>query len=138
MILPRPGGGVAPYGTTAEIVRSAPAPGGRYHVVVKGRRRFRVQRTWEVDGYRSAAVAWARDAPPEDAGEGSEAAVVAAVHARILATELRGLLVEWMAEALRGGQISASFGQLRPTSHDWLPGAHGRLGAFRWTVEPHL
>ena len=38
----------------------------------------------QVDGYRSAAVAWARDAPPEDAGEGSEAAVVAAVHARIL------------------------------------------------------
>ena len=49
MILPRPGGGVAPYGTTAEIVRSAPAPGGRYHVVVKGRRRFRVQRTWEAE-----------------------------------------------------------------------------------------
>lgn len=57
----------------------------------------------QVDGYRSAAVAWARDAPPEDAGEGSEAAVVAAVHARILATELRGLLVEWMAEVRIGG-----------------------------------
>lgn len=50
------------HGVSARITACTEAHGGRFFVTIKGERRFRILRTWDVDGYRTAHVAWASDA----------------------------------------------------------------------------
>lgn len=60
---PRPSG-LATHGVQATIVEHQRVPGGRYLLTVKARRRFRILRTWDVDGYRNASIVWAGDQRP--------------------------------------------------------------------------
>ena len=76
--------GISQFGVTAKIVDWSEAPGGRYFLTCVGERRFRILRTWDVDGYRNAEVAWARDVPPEP--QASPAATTSAAVAAGAAT----------------------------------------------------
>ena len=55
--------GLATHGVEAKILEHSDAGGGRYFLRVQGRRRFRILRTWGLDGYRNAAISWASDRP---------------------------------------------------------------------------
>ena len=52
----------SPHGTLVRVTESKRLQGGRFLLTVLGSRRFRVVRTYEVDGYLSAQVVWAEDA----------------------------------------------------------------------------
>ena len=54
---------IASHGVEARILEHSEAGGGRYYLRIQGRRRFRVLRSWGLDGYRNAAIAWAADGP---------------------------------------------------------------------------
>ncbi|KAJ4839508.1 hypothetical protein Tsubulata_030126 [Turnera subulata] len=47
--------------------RCEPLPDGRFYLEVESRRRFRILRAWDQDGYRVAEVEWVLDIPPEQA-----------------------------------------------------------------------
>ncbi|XP_057836643.2 uncharacterized protein LOC131046863 isoform X3 [Cryptomeria japonica] len=53
---------VADVGCEVEICECEPLPDGRFLLQVEGRRRFRIIRSWDQDGYRVAEVDWFSDA----------------------------------------------------------------------------
>ena len=83
-----PSGGKPTFGVTARILNHSELPGGRFYLRIVGVRRFRVLRTWVLDGYRNAQVAWAIDAPLD-----AECAAQAAA----LAADLRSACSEWIS-----------------------------------------
>ena len=104
--------GLATHGTSAVIVQSSEAAGGRFYLTVKGARRFKVCRTWDVDGYRNAAITWASDAPPvttEDDAPGARDEE--ALRNTVLAREVRAVLKLWIAE-VQNGRWERQDGQL--------------------------
>ena len=56
---------IATHGVKVSILEHQRVPGGRFLLTVRAERRFRVLRTWEIDGYRNASVAWAKDDVPK-------------------------------------------------------------------------
>ena len=68
-------------------------------------------RTWEIDGYRNASVAWAKGGVPQTAPamasaareEGAEASAEPAFWCAILADEVRGAIKQWLSIVPRGG-----------------------------------
>lgn len=109
-------GTVSAYGVSARMTQVTEVPGGRYYVTIKGERRFRTLRTWDLDGYRSAHVVWANDAAqpePDDAPAGG-------VSASVLSGELRAALAHWLVAVESGGwerqtgQVSRCVGELGP------------------------
>lgn len=90
MIAPqhRHSNGLATHGTSAVIIHSSDAGGGRFYLTVKGGRRFKVLRTWDVDGYRNAAITWAHDAPSVASTDSTSAGDVA-LRNTLLAREVR-------------------------------------------------
>ena len=71
-------GAIRPVATEAEVVECQPQPDGRYYLEIVGRRRFRVDRLWETDGYRVASPTYFADAPPPDAETAARTAALAA------------------------------------------------------------
>lgn len=55
---------VADVGCEVEICECEPLPDGRFLLQVEGRRRFRIIRLWDQDGYRVAEVDWFSDVCP--------------------------------------------------------------------------
>ncbi|GAB2270031.1 hypothetical protein Dimus_004946 [Dionaea muscipula] len=63
-------GDIADFACEVEITECEPLPDGRFYIEVEGRRRFRILRSWDQDGYRVAEVEWIRDtSPPEGTKE---------------------------------------------------------------------
>ncbi|BDA43943.1 LON peptidase N-terminal domain and RING finger protein 3 [Coccomyxa sp. Obi] len=61
-----------------EILECQPQPDGRFYLEVVGRRRFKIQQSWEQDGYRVAAPRYfADEAPPAGSPEAAELAALA-------------------------------------------------------------
>ncbi|KAL5722963.1 hypothetical protein ACHQM5_006416 [Ranunculus cassubicifolius] len=56
---------VVEFACEVEITECEPLPDGRFYLEVEGRRRFRIKRCWEQDGYRVAEVEWVQDIYPE-------------------------------------------------------------------------
>ncbi|KAJ0973752.1 hypothetical protein J5N97_015717 [Dioscorea zingiberensis] len=54
-------GSIASYACEVEIIECEPLPDGRFYLEVVGRRRFRILRCWDQDGYRVAKVEWIQD-----------------------------------------------------------------------------
>lgn len=94
--------GLATHGTSAVIVQSSEAAGGRFYLTVKGTRRFKVCRTWDVDGYRNAAITWASDAPPAITDDEAGARDEEALRHAVLAREVQTVLKRWIAEVQHG------------------------------------
>nr|XP_043638516.1 LON peptidase N-terminal domain and RING finger protein 1-like isoform X2 [Erigeron canadensis] len=59
-------GSVADYACEVEITDCEPLPDGRFFLEVESRRRFRILRNWDQDGYRVAEVEWVQDLLPPD------------------------------------------------------------------------
>ncbi|XXG44408.1 hypothetical protein AAC387_Pa01g4223 [Persea americana] len=63
-------GAIADYACEVEISECEPLTDGRFFIEVEGRRRFRILRSWDQDGYRIAEVEWIQDIyPPEGTKE---------------------------------------------------------------------
>ncbi|KAL4283734.1 hypothetical protein GQ457_16G031320 [Hibiscus cannabinus] len=60
---------VADFACEVEITECEPLPDGRFVLEIESRRRFRILRSWDQDGYRMAEVEWVQDVPPRDARE---------------------------------------------------------------------
>eukprot|EP01018_Ginkgo_biloba_P031940 Gb_37760 [translate_table: standard] len=57
---------VADVACEVEICDCEPLPDGRFLLQVEGRRRFRIIKSWDQDGYRVAEVEWITDICPPD------------------------------------------------------------------------
>ncbi|XP_071701755.1 uncharacterized protein [Rutidosis leptorrhynchoides] len=62
-------GSIADYGCEVEITDCEPLPDGRFFLEVESRRRCRILRNWDQDGYRVAEIEWVKDLSP---GEGTK------------------------------------------------------------------
>ncbi|OWM65264.1 LON peptidase N-terminal domain and RING finger protein 1 isoform X2 [Punica granatum] len=62
-------GSVADFACEVEITECEPLPDGRFFIEVEGRRRFRILRSTDQDGYRVAEVEWVQDIHPPDGTE---------------------------------------------------------------------
>ncbi|KAK7301521.1 hypothetical protein RJT34_12387 [Clitoria ternatea] len=59
-------GSLAEFACEVEITECEPLPDGRFYIEIESRRRFRIIRSWDQDGYRVAEVEWMQDImPPE-------------------------------------------------------------------------
>lgn len=65
-------GSIADFGCEVEITECEPLPDGRFYLEIESRRRFRIIRSWDQDGYRVAEVDWVNDIPPEGTRERAE------------------------------------------------------------------
>ncbi|KAF6171774.1 hypothetical protein GIB67_007295 [Kingdonia uniflora] len=66
-------GSVADFACEVEITECEPLPDGRFYLEVEGRRRFRIIRSCDQDGYRVAEVEWVNDSHlPEGSAERGE------------------------------------------------------------------
>ncbi|KAL1347319.1 hypothetical protein HN51_020787 [Arachis hypogaea] len=59
-------GSLAEYGCEVEITECEPLPDGRFYIEIESRRRFRIIRSWDQDGYRVAQVEWVQDIMPAE------------------------------------------------------------------------
>ncbi|KNA09430.1 hypothetical protein SOVF_153650 [Spinacia oleracea] len=59
-------GQIADFACEVEITECEPLPDGRFYIEVEGRRRFRILRSWDQDGYRVAEVEWIQDVNPAE------------------------------------------------------------------------
>ncbi|KMT10760.1 hypothetical protein BVRB_5g114180 [Beta vulgaris subsp. vulgaris] len=57
-------GHIADFACEVELTECEPLPDGRFYIEVEGRRRFRILRSWDQDGYRVAEVEWILDTNP--------------------------------------------------------------------------
>jgi len=98
-------GSVAPVACQAEIVECESLPDGRYGIEIVGRRRFRIARTWDQDGYRMAQPEYFDDEPLEAGSE--EAAKLAA-----LARRTKELGTEFLAKLRSHSRVNPQVLQL--------------------------
>ncbi|KAG9439859.1 hypothetical protein H6P81_020024 [Aristolochia fimbriata] len=83
-------GSVADYACEVEITECEPLPDGRFYLEVEGRRRFRILRSWDQDGYRVAQVEWIHDSClPEGTTERDDLNLMAAGAAELARTWIR-------------------------------------------------
>ncbi|KAA3458374.1 LON peptidase N-terminal domain and RING finger protein 1 [Gossypium australe] len=76
---------IADFACEVEITECEPLPDGRFVLEIESRRRFRILRSWDQDGYRMAEVEWVQDIPPRDATDREDPhgeTVVVLVHDR--------------------------------------------------------
>ncbi|KAK0586538.1 hypothetical protein LWI29_008616 [Acer saccharum] len=63
---------VADFACEVEITECEPLPDGRFVLEIESRRRFRILRSWDQDGYRIAEVEWVQDTVPTGAEDTEE------------------------------------------------------------------
>ncbi|XP_050222779.2 uncharacterized protein LOC126672874 [Mercurialis annua] len=56
-------GSIVDFACEVEITECEPLPDGRFYLEVESRRRCRILRSWDQDGYRVAEVEWVQDDP---------------------------------------------------------------------------
>ncbi|KVH99225.1 Peptidase S16, lon N-terminal [Cynara cardunculus var. scolymus] len=66
VILDSTTGSVAEYACEVEITDCEPLPDGRFFLEVESRRRCRILRNWDQDGYRVAEIEWVKDLSPSE------------------------------------------------------------------------
>ncbi|KAM6569544.1 hypothetical protein CsatB_017529 [Cannabis sativa] len=55
---------LADFACEVEITECEPLPDGRFYLEIESRRRFRIVRAWDQDGYRVAEIEWIQDNNP--------------------------------------------------------------------------
>jgi hypothetical protein len=112
----------ARHGTAARIIEHSRLQGGRFLMTVEGQQRFKVLRTYEVDGYSSAQVVWATDNTLSAEGT---------LEACLLGAEVTSLVNEWTGLVRTGGwerslgQLDVLLSELGPTPPLFEPEALG-------------
>ncbi|VVA36208.1 PREDICTED: LON peptidase N-terminal domain and [Prunus dulcis] len=59
-------GSIADFACEVEITECEPFPDGRLYLEIESRRRFRIIRSWDQDGYRVAEIEWVHDIYPSE------------------------------------------------------------------------
>ncbi|CAL5374592.1 unnamed protein product [Camellia sinensis] len=59
-------GSIADFACEVEITECEPLPDGRFFLELESRRRFRILRNWDQDGYRVAEIEWVKDIYPSE------------------------------------------------------------------------
>ncbi|KAH7529021.1 hypothetical protein FEM48_Zijuj05G0139400 [Ziziphus jujuba var. spinosa] len=59
-------GSIADFACEVEITECEPLPDGRFYLEIESRRRFRIIRSWDQDGYRVAEIEWVNDVCPAE------------------------------------------------------------------------
>lgn len=119
-------GSIADYACEVEITECKPLPDGRFNVEVEGRRRFRILRSWDQDGYRIAEVEWVQDIyPPEGTKEREDLQQTV-----IGAAEFAGTWIRQAKEAARTDRISRRI----DLQADGMPGPQDPEGFSFWLV----
>ncbi|PSS07941.1 LON peptidase N-terminal domain and RING finger protein [Actinidia chinensis var. chinensis] len=59
-------GSIADFACEVEITECEPLPDGRFFLELESRRRFRILRNWDQDGYRVAEIEWVQDIYPSE------------------------------------------------------------------------
>ncbi|XP_077224075.1 zinc finger (C3HC4-type RING finger) family protein [Tasmannia lanceolata] len=102
-------GSIADFACEVEILECEPLPDGRFYLEVEGRRRFRILRYWDQDGYRVAKVEWIQDnCPAEGTREREDLHQMASGAAELTRTWIRQL-----REATRPGRRPRRLEQLQ-------------------------
>eukprot|EP00246_Nothoceros_aenigmaticus_P014664 TRINITY_DN573_c0_g1_i4.p1 TRINITY_DN573_c0_g1~~TRINITY_DN573_c0_g1_i4.p1 ORF type:complete len:221 (-),score=35.66 TRINITY_DN573_c0_g1_i4:414-1076(-) len=65
-------GTLADIACEVEICECEPKPDGRFYLEVEGKRRCRITRTWDQDGYRVGQVQWLEDTVPAEGSQEKE------------------------------------------------------------------
>jgi len=80
----------APVGVLVRVLDCRPLSHGGFIISIEGVRRFRTLRTWDVDGYSVAQVAWLADEPVTE--------LERRIETTLLGAELSAMLDEWEDE----------------------------------------
>lgn len=107
-------GSIADFASEVEILECEPLPDGRFYLEVEGRRRFRILRSWDQDGYRVAEVEWIQDTlPPEDSQEREDI--------RQMASGAAELTKSWIKRAREVTRIGRRSRQLELLETEGIP-----------------
>ncbi|CAL9185145.1 unnamed protein product [Musa hybrid cultivar] len=107
-------GSIADFACEVEILECEPLPDGRFYLEVEGRRRFRILRSWDQDGYRVAEVEWIQDTlPPEDSQEREDI--------RQMASGAAELTKSWIKRAREVTRIGRRSRQLELLETEGIP-----------------
>ncbi|KAL3637953.1 hypothetical protein CASFOL_018401 [Castilleja foliolosa] len=93
-------GSVADYACEVEIIDYEPLPDGRFFIEVESRRRCRIIRNWDQDGYRIAEIEWVEDTYPS---EGTERDDLLEMTQR--AAEFASQWIKGAQEAVQGDEV---------------------------------
>ncbi|MFS7962963.1 putative transcription factor C2H2 family [Helianthus anomalus] len=104
VILDSTTGSVADYACEVEITDCEPLPDGRFFLEVESRRRCRILRNWDQDGYRVAEIEWVQDLTP---AEGTKE--------RSDLQDMTDIVAEYARSWIRAAQEAARGDQMRLT-----------------------
>ncbi|KAI3825641.1 hypothetical protein L1987_07165 [Smallanthus sonchifolius] len=104
VILDSTKGSVADYACEVEITDCEPLPDGRFFLEVESRRRCRILRNWDQDGYRVAEIEWVQDLTP---AEGTKD--------RSDLQDMTDIVAEYARSWIRAAQEAARGDQMRLT-----------------------
>lgn len=97
-------GSIADYACEVEITDCEPLPDGRFILEVESRRRCRILRNWDQDGYRVAEIEWVQDLTPS---EGTKE--------RSDLQDMTDIVAEYARSWIRAAQEAARGDQIRLT-----------------------
>ncbi|KAK8958513.1 hypothetical protein KSP40_PGU018919 [Platanthera guangdongensis] len=127
VILDSTTGAIADFACEVEILECEPLPDGRFYLEVEGRRRFRVLRSWDQDGYRVAEVDWVQDVLPSEGSHERE-------DLQKLASEASELAQTWIRNARETTRIGRRARRLEVLQADGVPGVHDPEKFSFWLV----
>ncbi|KAK8949135.1 hypothetical protein KSP39_PZI005043 [Platanthera zijinensis] len=127
VILDSTTGAIADFACEVEILECEPLPDGRFYLEVEGRRRFRILRSWDQDGYRVAEVDWVQDVLPSEGSQERE-------DLQKLASEASELAQTWIRNARETTRIGRRARRLEVLQADGVPGVHDPEKFSFWLV----
>ncbi|WOL01693.1 LON peptidase N-terminal domain and RING finger protein 1 [Canna indica] len=106
-------GSIADFACEVEIIECEPLPDGRFYLEVEGRRRFRIVRSRDQDGYRVAEVEWVQDIFPEESQERE--------NIRQMASGAAELTKAWIRRARETTRLARRLRQLELMESEGMP-----------------
>ncbi|XP_020580161.1 LON peptidase N-terminal domain and RING finger protein 1 [Phalaenopsis equestris] len=120
-------GAIADFACEVEILECEPLPDGRFYLEVEGRRRFRILRSWDQDGYRVAEVEWVQDLLPSEGTRERE-------DLQKMASEASEHAQTWIRNAREAVRIGRRARRLDFLQADAVPGAQDPEKFSFWLV----
>lgn len=110
-------GSPADFACEVEITECEPLPDGRFYLEVEGRRRFRILKSWDQDGYRVAEVEWVRDIYPPEGTSGR-------ADLQELTNTVAAYALSWLSKAKEASQQDRRRLMDLHTAEVMMPSAH--------------
>ncbi|OVA08829.1 zinc finger protein [Macleaya cordata] len=120
-------GSIADFACEVEITECEPLPDGRFYLEVEGRRRCRILRSWDQDGYRVAEVEWIQDiCPPEGTRERDDLQAVA--------RDAADLTCSWIRSAKEAARADRRSRRTEVLQAEGMPGPQDPESFSFWLV----